>query len=162
MQAALDDAGNARAGLDAGDVGQQHLGAAGAPFGGKRPHGGQHADGQVHHAGHVGVVVVQSVHQDAVEPGHVAQRQPLAEADHAASTHRVGERGDRRGQLQREVLLPRRECAAHGVEHQVQRPLLRGRRHGGQRQTVRKLGERLCGGVEGGRAHVIRPWHRCP
>jgi hypothetical protein len=72
----------------------------------------------VHHAGGVRVVVVQAVHQDAVRQRGVAQRQPVAQADHAARPG-AGEARHRAGEARRERLAARSEGAADGVEHQV-------------------------------------------
>ncbi len=149
VEAALRHARDARAGLHGGDIRGQQLGAAVPALAGQRQHRGQDADGEVHDAGHVRVVVVEAVHEHAVEQRRVAHRQPAVEADHrrAAAGMPAGERLHRVGAARGEVLAARGERTADGVEQQVAGAQADGGGHVLQPQAMHEAGEAAGDGI---------------
>jgi hypothetical protein len=110
--------GDACAGFHAGDVCSEEVASVQVALRRDAQCRRQHRYREMDDAFGMGVVVIQAVHEDAVDKRRVAQRQPLGLADHCARAAGAQLRGgaQRSG---REVEAARGESAADRVEDQV-------------------------------------------
>ena len=151
VEAALHGRADADGALHAGDVGRQHVGAAGALRLADAERGRQARDGRMDDGGEMRVVEVEAVQQHAVDEGRIPQRQPLAVPDHGAGA--LAAERDRAGQRTlRERIAARREPDADGVEHQLQRALAHRLRHVRQPHPGDELGQPARGNCRSARA----------
>ena len=120
---------NASAGFYRSDISSQHLGAGSAALAGDCEHGWQHADGQMNNAGHVRVVVIQPMAQDAVQKRCVALRKSTRKSNHGtlALSFRQCVRGLR--EVRSELFFAGGQCTTDCIEHQVPCSQAHGRGH---------------------------------
>ena len=152
MKAALGHRGQASSRLDAKHKGGQHVAAAGMQGRPLREHGRQQTHRRMEHPGHMGIVVVEPMHEDAVDHDRVAHREPRVHAEHdgvAAAAEGAGacQRGAR------EIEGGGSETDADGIEHQVL-----GAFAGDGRQVVERGFGHKRGESGGNRLHRLRDW----
>ena len=140
VEAALHGGADADRALHAGDVGRQHVGAAGAPRLRHAEGGRQARHGRMDDGGEMRVVEIEAVQQHAVDEGRIPQRQSLAMPDHGARAV-AAERDRSRQRTLRERIAARREPHADGIEHQLERALAHRLRHVRQPQPGDELGK---------------------
>ena len=122
-----------RRGLDAENIGREHLASACPAPRADRQHGRGQARSGVNNAAGVGIVEIEPVDEDAVHERRVAHRQPRRHADHRGIPG-SGKRGDRRHRSTGEIVGGRGERNPHRVEDEM----LGARDHGDRNGVGRK------------------------